>query len=61
MIKKWTVLAALLLVSVGAFAQEKVEFALFVSPTCGHCQKLKREYWDKLQAKYNKIINLGLI
>ncbi len=33
-------------------AQAPVEFALFVSPTCVHCNKLKREYWDKLQAKY---------
>lgn len=32
--------------------QEPVEFALFVSPTCVHCNKLKREYWDQLQAKY---------
>lgn len=32
--------------------QEPVEFALFVSPTCVHCNKLKQEYWDKLQAKY---------
>ncbi len=32
--------------------EKPVEFALFVSPTCVHCNKLKQEYWGKLQAKY---------
>ena len=31
---------------------KKVEFALFVSPTCVHCNKLKQEYWGKLKQKY---------
>jgi cytochrome c biogenesis protein CcdA len=38
-------------------AQEKVEFALFVSPTCVHCNKLKAEYWPQLKEKYKDIVN----
>lgn len=53
--------AVLLLVFCGAglFAQaaEKVEFALFVSPTCVHCNKLKREYWPKLKEKYKDTVH----
>ncbi|MBR4592013.1 MAG: hypothetical protein IKO35_02255 [Elusimicrobiaceae bacterium] len=30
----------------------KVEFALFVSPACVHCNKLKQEYWGTLKQKY---------
>ena len=47
-------LFAVCLLGIGleAYATEKVEFALFVSPTCVHCNKLKREYWDKLKQKY---------
>ncbi len=42
-----------------AFAQpaEKVEFALFVSPTCVHCNKLKREYWPQLKEKYKDTVH----
>ncbi|MCQ2410195.1 MAG: hypothetical protein MJ053_01315 [Elusimicrobiaceae bacterium] len=32
--------------------QEKLQFALFVSPSCVHCNKLKSEYWGKLKEKY---------
>ena len=53
MIRKIFFLAILLFgVGFDAYATEKVEFALFVSPTCVHCNKLKREYWDKLKQKY---------
>ncbi|MBQ9970517.1 MAG: hypothetical protein IJP25_00015 [Elusimicrobiaceae bacterium] len=38
-------------------AQEKVEFALFVSPTCVHCNKLKAEYWPQLKEKYKDIVH----
>lgn len=42
-----------------SFAQteEKVEFALFVSPTCVHCNKLKREYWPVLKEKYKDTVH----
>lgn len=53
--------AVLLLVfcAAGLFAQaaEKVEFALFVSPTCVHCNKLKREYWPTLKEKYKDTVH----
>ncbi len=45
-------LVVLLGVLFPAAAQEKVEFTLFVSPTCIHCQKLKQEYWGQLKEKY---------
>ena len=47
-----SVLSLFILWNLPVVAQPKAEFALFVSPTCGHCQKLKREYWNKLQEKY---------
>lgn len=37
---------------VPAAGAESVEFALFVSPSCVHCNKLKREYWPVLKEKY---------
>lgn len=44
---------------VGGFAQEteKVDFVLFVSPTCVHCNKLKHEYWPELKKKYKDLVN----
>ncbi len=57
MIKKILVLAGLLCVSAVSFAQEKVEFALFVSPTCVHCNKLKQEYWGPLQEKFKDTVH----
>ena len=39
-----------------AQAEEKVDFALFVSPTCVHCNKLKREYWPLLKEKYKDTV-----
>ena len=36
-----------------AFAEEqKLEVALFTSPTCGHCQKFKREYLATLKQDF---------
>ncbi|WP_428074260.1 cytochrome c biogenesis protein [Candidatus Avelusimicrobium luingense] len=43
-----------------SFAQsssEKVEFALFLSPTCVHCNKLKKEYLGKLKEKYKDTVH----
>ena len=48
----WGILLAAFYVFPSAAQTEPVEFALFVSPTCVHCNKLKREYWGKLQEKY---------
>ena len=41
-------------------AQEKVEFALFVSPTCVHCNRLKAEYWPQLKEKYKDQIEVKI-
>lgn len=35
---------------------QKVHFALFVSPSCVHCNKLKQEYWGKLKEKYKDTV-----
>ena len=51
----WLILGLLLPASL--YAQEKVEFALFVSPTCVHCNKLKAEYWPQLKEKYKDTVN----
>lgn len=48
--------AVLLVLAVTAWAQEKVEFALFVSPSCVHCNKLKAEYWGALKEKYKDTV-----
>ena len=42
--KKFLVFAALCVAAVSGFAADKVEFALFVSPSCVHCNKLKAEF-----------------
>ena len=55
--KKIMVLAALCLAAVSGFAANKVEFALFVSPSCVHCNKLKAEYWGTLKEKYKDSVN----
>ena len=57
--KKAIVLFALLLGWVSLFAQEtkKVDFVLFVSPTCVHCNRLKQEYWPQLKEKYKDSVN----
>lgn len=55
--KKIMMLAALCLAAVSGFAANKVEFALFVSPSCVHCNKLKAEYWGTLKEKYKDTVN----
>lgn len=57
--KKWIFSFILCLGAAAGFAQEaqQVEFALFVSPTCVHCNKLKREYWPKLKEKYKDTVH----
>ncbi len=57
--KIWVVGVFLLACVSGLFAQEtpKVEYVLFVSPSCVHCNKLKHEYWDGLKAKYKDTVH----
>lgn len=57
--KKLFVLIALFAGIFPAWAAEaeKVEFALFVSPTCVHCNKLKREYLPQLKEKYKDTVH----
>lgn len=57
--KKWLISFILCLGAVAGFAQnpQKVEFALFVSPTCVHCNNLKREYWPQLKEKYKDTVH----
>ena len=40
-------------------AQEtpQVEYVLFVSPSCVHCNKLKHEYWEGLKEKYKGTVH----
>ena len=45
------------LAAVSAFASEKVEYVLFVSPSCVHCNKLKQEYWGPLKEKYKDTVS----
>lgn len=57
--KKWLTVFILFLCASAGFAQnaQKVEFALFVSPTCVHCNHLKREYWPQLKEKYKDTVH----
>ena len=58
--KKWFIAGCIAVgLATGLFAQEteKVDFVLFVSPTCVHCNKLKREYWPVLKEKYKDTVN----
>lgn len=58
--KKWIIVCCGLIgLAISAWAQEeeKVDFVLFVSPTCVHCNKLKREYWPVLKEKYKDSVN----
>lgn len=36
---------------------EKIDFALFVSPSCIHCNRLKQEYLPELKEKYKDTVN----
>ena len=55
--KKLVASLVLCIAALGAFAAEKVEFALFVSPSCVHCNKLKAEYWGKLKEQYKDTVH----
>ncbi len=55
--KKSILAAVLFVLAVSAWAQEKVEYVLFVSPSCVHCNKLKQEYWGPLKAKFKDTVN----
>ena len=55
--KRGILVAVLLVLAASAWAQEKVEYALFVSPSCVHCNKLKREYWGALKEKYKDTVH----
>lgn len=58
--KKFVLLCSILagfFVSALAQEAEKVNFVLFVSPTCVHCNKLKHEYWPVLKEKYKDSVN----
>lgn len=58
--KKWFLpLAALLLAwpVQQAWAAEKVDFAVFVSPTCIHCKHFENEYLPVLQKQYKDTVN----
>lgn len=55
--KKILVTGALFLAALNSFAAQKVEFTLFVSPSCVHCNKLKAEYWGPLKEKYKDTVH----
>ena len=58
--KKLFLVAALALAAAGnLLAAEKapVDFVLFVSPSCVHCNKLKAEYWGPLKEKYKDTVH----
>lgn len=54
--KKCILIAALFVLAVSVWAQEKVEYVLFVSPSCVHCNKLKQEYWGPLKEKFKDTV-----
>lgn len=59
--KKWLSLLALLIAfSGGSLAQDKVDFVMFVSPTCVHCKHFENEYLPVLQEKYKDTVNFKL-
>ena len=43
--------------SVLAAPNDKVDFAIFVSPTCVHCKHFENEYLPVLQQKYKDSVN----
>ena len=57
--KKYLLLVAVCLLGVSTWAQEKVEYVLFVSPSCVHCNKLKSEYWEPLKEKYKDTVRFS--
>ncbi len=57
--KKLALFAIVLCSAVVSFAapNQKVDFAVFVSPTCVHCKHFENEYLPVLQEKYNDSVN----
>ena len=49
--KKFILATAFIVLAVTTWAQEKVEYVLFVSPSCVHCNKLKQEYEYNMKKK----------
>ena len=49
-----------LLLTVSSFAAQKVDFAVFVSPTCVHCKHFENEYLPVLQEKYKDTVNFQI-
>ncbi|MBR3632702.1 MAG: hypothetical protein IKN49_06585 [Elusimicrobiaceae bacterium] len=49
-----------LLLGVTVSAAEKVNFAVFVSPTCIHCKHFENEYLPVLQEKYKDTVNFQI-
>ncbi len=48
----FTVLALIFCLPLAFAETEKIEVAIFTSPTCGHCQKFKREYLATLKQDF---------
>ena len=48
----FTVLAIIFCLPIAFADEQKLEIALFTSPTCGHCQKFKREYLKTLKQDF---------
>ena len=49
-----------LLLGLHAWAADKVDFAVFVSPTCIHCKHFENEYLPVLQEKYKDTVNFQI-
>ena len=57
--KRW-LLAFSLFLTLPLCAAEKVDFAVFVSPTCVHCKHFENEYLPVLQEKYKDEVNFKI-
>ena len=57
--KRWWLVFALFL-TLPLCAAEKVDFAVFVSPTCVHCKHFENEYLPVLQEKYKDEVNFKI-
>ncbi len=59
--KKYAVTCLLFLLSLTIWANpQKVDFVIFVSPTCVHCKHFENEYLPVLQEKYKDTVNFVL-
>ena len=61
--KKYILSILLLLGSLALYAtetSEKVDMAIFVSPTCVHCKHFENEYLPVLQQQYQDSVNFIL-